>query len=87
MWLNSEANPPTLVGGYSLFIRVKMAKRKKHKEDPFDTPEYRTLLDDLSKIINEAKAQGVDFGGRDDILKCRACGAQQQEVVRDQIED
>ena len=50
-------------------------KRKHRKEDPFDTPEYRKLVDDLKKIIHEAAEKGVDFAKRNDILSCRHCKA------------
>lgn len=39
-----------------------------------DTPEYRELVANLRKIIEEAAAKGVVFGKRDDTLTCRACG-------------
>jgi len=51
------------------------SKRKKCKDDLSKSPEYQKLLAGLKKIIDEARAKGVDFGGRDDILACRACGA------------
>ena len=47
-------------------------KRKKPKDDFFESPEYQKLLADIGGGIDEAKAKGVDFGGRDDILKCGA---------------
>ena len=51
------------------------SKREKRKGGFSDSPAYKELVADLSKIIAEARAQGVDFGGRDDILTCRGCGA------------
>ncbi len=52
-----------------------MKPERKREEDPFKTPQYKKLVADLKKIIEDAKAQGVDIGGRDDLLTCRACGA------------
>ncbi len=48
---------------------------KRKKDDPFDTPEYRQLVANIKKIINEAAAKGVDITQRDDLLSCRYCGA------------
>ncbi len=48
---------------------------KRKKDDPFDTPEYRQLVADIKKIINDAAAEGVDITQRDDLLSCRHCGA------------
>ena len=52
-----------------------MPNRKKRKDDPSDTPEYRKLVENLRKIIDDAAGQGVDLRKRDDTLTCRACGA------------
>ncbi len=49
-------------------------KRKKRKDDFRESLEYQKLVAGLRKIINEAKAKGVEFGARDDILTCRGCG-------------
>jgi hypothetical protein len=51
-----------------------MSKYKKRREDPFDTPQYHKLVEDIKKIINDAAAQGCDIFRRDDILTCKACG-------------
>ncbi|MCK5013998.1 MAG: hypothetical protein KAS66_09270 [Candidatus Omnitrophica bacterium] len=57
-----------------------MAKHKKHKKGSFDTPEYRKLVGDIRKIIDEAAARGVDITKRSDILSCCHCGAYEDET-------
>ena len=57
------------------------AKRK--KDDISSTPEYQKLLVDIKKIVQEAAAKGVDITKRDDLLQCRACGACEDDSMKE----
>lgn len=50
-------------------------KKKDHHDDFSKDEEYRKLLNNLKEIIEDAKAKGVDFSERADVLECRDCGA------------
>jgi hypothetical protein len=55
-------------------------KRNKKSQDPIrEDPAYQKLLKDITEIVKEAKAKGVDFGARDDLFTCRHCGAYEDE--------
>ena len=57
-------------------------KRTKRSEDPVrNDPSYQKLVQDLRAVIEVAKAKGVDFGARSDLLTCRACGAYEDEGI------
>jgi rubrerythrin len=55
---------------------MKKKKNKKKKSPSLkDDPAYQKLFADISKIVEKARAQGVDFGERCELLECAVCGA------------
>ncbi|HBG61930.1 MAG: hypothetical protein A2Y03_09635 [Omnitrophica WOR_2 bacterium GWF2_38_59] len=60
-----------------------MNKKNKKKKNLKDSPAYQDLLSEITKIVDDAKAKGVDFGERDDLLTCRACGAYEDCAVKE----
>lgn len=55
-----------------------MKKKKNKKKKPpslKDDPSYQKLLADISKIVERARAQGIDLGQRCELLDCADCGA------------
>jgi len=55
-------------------------KEKKKRNNPIrEDPAYQKLLKDIRGIVKEAKAKGVDFGARYDLLACQHCGAYEDE--------
>ena len=58
-----------------------MSQKRKNKKEKFDfdnDPSYQKLVVDLKKIIEDAKAKGVDFDKRYDTLTCKDCGAREE---------
>ena len=55
-------------------------KERASRKDEFDTPEYHQLVENIKRVIDEAQAQGVNFGDRYDFLTCKACGAYENEL-------
>ena len=58
-----------------------MTAKKKKKKNMDDSPEFQKLVSDMGDIIEKAKAKGVDFSERFDLLECRACGAHEDETI------
>ncbi len=56
-------------------------KRKKKGKDPEAEAAYQELLDGISKIIEDARARGVDLFERAEILTCTSCGAYEDVSV------
>ena len=50
-------------------------RKGKRQAGSTKTEAYQKLVSDLRTIIEDAKAKGVDFNQRDDILRCAGCGA------------
>ena len=48
---------------------------KNRKAETPDVSSYESLVAEIKKLIEEARAKGVPLFERDDLLKCRACGA------------
>ena len=57
-------------------------KRKKDKNEPVESPEYRRLVETLRAIIEEAASNGIDLRKRQDALVCRACGAYEKQAIK-----
>lgn len=55
--------------------KKKPQKKKKSKQTAEAEAAYQSALDGLCKIINDAKANGVDFALRTDLFSCSGCGA------------
>jgi hypothetical protein len=57
--------------------------KKKHPQwTPEEEASYQVLLADIKKLIEEARAKGVDFGARTDLFTCRACGGYEDESFK-----